>query len=55
MKTILALAIAATALGGCAVVPYEPAPVVYAAPPPAIVVQPYGYYGYHGRWHRHWR
>jgi len=38
------------------VVPYEPAPAVYAAPP-AVVVQPYGYYGYYGGWrgHRHWR
>jgi len=39
------------------VVPYEPAPVVYAAPPPppAVVVRPYygpRYYGYRPYWHR---
>ena len=56
MKTLSMIAIAASVLAGCAVVPYEPAPVVYAAPP-AVVVQPYGYYGYYGGWrgHRHWR
>jgi hypothetical protein len=58
MKTIAAVLLAAAALAGCAVVPYEPAPAVYAAPP-AVVVQPYGYYGYgyYGGWrgHRHWR
>jgi hypothetical protein len=45
------------ALGGCAIVPYEPA-VVYAAPVQGtIVVQPsYGYYGHHrGSRYRHWR
>ena len=39
--------------------PVEPAPVVYAAPPPAVVVQPYASFGYYyrsgPRWHRHWR
>jgi hypothetical protein len=58
MKTSLALAFAALTLGGCAVVPYEPAPVVYAAPPPppAVVVRPY--YGYYGGYYRggpYWR
>ena len=57
MKTLLALLIAGAALGGCAVVPYEPAPVVYAAPPPAVVVAPrpyyYGHYGYYRR--PYWR
>ena len=62
MKTITALILAAATLGGCAVVPVDPGPVVYAAPPPAVVVQPYGYYGYYGGyyrggpyWRRHWR
>ena len=40
-------------------VPYEPAPVVYAAPPPppVVVVRPYAYYGYYGgpHWRRRWR
>jgi hypothetical protein len=58
MKTLLALSAAAlTAVltaGGCAIVPYEPAPVVYAAPPPpAVVVRPYyGHYGYRPYWRR---
>ena len=45
------------ALGGCAVVPYEPAPVVYAAPPPAMVVAPRPYYygGYWGYRRHYWR
>ncbi|HZQ73592.1 MAG TPA: hypothetical protein VFB08_11800 [Burkholderiales bacterium] len=58
MKILIASCIAAAALSGCAVVPVEPAPGYYAAPPPAVVVQPYAYYGYYGgygRWHRHWR
>jgi hypothetical protein len=57
MKTPAMIVIAASVLAGCAVVPYEPAPAVYAAPP-AVVVQPYGYYGYYGggwRRHRYWR
>ncbi|HEY6820736.1 MAG TPA: hypothetical protein VI321_01850 [Burkholderiales bacterium] len=56
IKTLSIIAIAASVLAGCAVVPYEPAPAVYAAPP-AVVVQPYAYYGYYGGWrgHRHWR
>ena len=56
MKTSLVLAVALLTLSGCAVVPYEPAPVVYAAPPPpaAVVVRPYyyGYYGYRPYWRR---
>lgn len=56
MKTLTALVIAAAALAGCAVVPYEPGPVVYAAPPPAVVVVPRAhYYGYHGYGYRRWR
>ena len=62
MKTLLALSVAAAALGGCVVAPYEPAPVVYAAPVPApvVVARPYGYYGgyyYRGGpyWRRGWR
>jgi hypothetical protein len=58
--------IAAASLGGCAIVPAEPMPVyagpppaVYAvpAPPPVVVVRPYGYYGYYrgGRYWRRWR
>jgi hypothetical protein len=62
MKTSLALAALVLLLGGCAVVPYEPAPAVYAAPPPppVVVVRPYyyGHYGYYrgGPYWRHgWR
>jgi len=57
MKTLLALLVASAALGGCAVVPYEPAPVVYAAPPPAVVVAPRPYYygGYWGYRRHYWR
>ena len=60
MKAFAASILAALAMSGCAIVPYEPAPVVYAAPPPpaAVVVRPYGYYGYpRGRpyWNRGWR
>jgi hypothetical protein len=64
MKTLaasmLALLAALLTLGGCAIVPYEPAPVVYAAPPPAaVVVRPYPYYGGYYRggayWRRGWR
>jgi hypothetical protein len=57
MKTLSALLIAAAALGGCAIVPYEPAPVVYAAPRPAVVVAPRPCYygGYYGYRHRYWR
>ena len=54
MKTIAALLLAAAVLGGCAVVPVEPAPVAYAAPP-AVVVQPYGYYGYYGYYGGYYR
>ena len=58
MKTYLMLAVAALSVTGCAVVPYESAPVVYAAPPPpVVVVRPapvYGYYGgYYGRYYGH--
>ncbi len=66
MKTLAVLLLAGVSLGGCAVVPYEPAPVVYAAPsPPVVVVRPapvYRYGGYYGGYyrggrhgHRHWR
>jgi hypothetical protein len=57
MKTILMLVIAAAALSGCVVAPIDPGPVVYAAPPPAVVVAPRPYYAhprYH-RWPRRWR
>jgi hypothetical protein len=54
MKTLFALVVATAALGACAVVPAEPGPVVYGppvavAPPPVVVVRPYGYYGYRYR------
>ena len=60
MKTLLALVIAAAALGGCVAVPMEPGPVVYAAPAPAVVVAPrpyyYGGHYYGGHYWRHgWR
>jgi hypothetical protein len=55
MKTLTALLICASALAGCAVVPYEPAPVVYAAPPPAVVVVPRPHYVYRGYGYRRWR
>jgi hypothetical protein len=48
----------ATMLGGCVVAPLEPAPVVYAAPPPAVVVRPAPRYHYHHRHYgrdRYWR
>ncbi len=49
-------------LAGCVAVPVAEPPGAYAAPPPAVVVQPYfyggyyygGHYGYH-RGYRHWR
>jgi hypothetical protein len=60
MKTpaasLLALLAALVALGGCAIVPYEPAPAVYAAPPPAaVVVRPYYYGGGYYRGGPYWR
>lgn len=60
MKAFAALVLAAASLSGCAIVPYEPAPVVYAAPPPpaAVVVRPYYYGGYYRGgpyWRRGWR
>jgi hypothetical protein len=60
MKTLIVSALAFLALSGCAIVPYEPAPVVYAAPPPpaAVVVRPYYYGGYYrggAYWRRGWR
>ena len=56
MKTLLsplvAAAIAASALAGCAIVPAEP--VAYA-PAPVVVVRPHPYYVYGGPyWHRGW-
>jgi len=56
MKTLLALIGAATLLGGCVAVPVEPRPVVYAAPPPPVIVRPaYGYYYRPGPyWRRGW-
>jgi hypothetical protein len=64
MKTIAVLLMGAAALTGCAIVPVvEPAPVVYAAPPPAVVVAPRPYYRYpryYGpyrggpHWYRRW-
>jgi hypothetical protein len=58
MKTTLAfIALTGALLGGCAIVPAEPAPVVYAAPvaPPAVVVRPYVYGGYYYRGGPYWR
>ena len=61
MKTTFALLVAGAALAGCAIVPAEPGPGYYAAPvavapPPVVVVRPYGYYGYYGRYgYRRWR
>jgi hypothetical protein len=56
MKTLLALSLACASLAGCAVVPYEPAPVVYAAaPPPVVVVRPYPYYRSRPYWRHGWR
>jgi hypothetical protein len=56
--SILASLGALVTLSGCAIVPYEPAPVVYAAPPPpaAVVVRPYygGYYRGGAYWRRGW-
>jgi hypothetical protein len=57
MKTLLALLAATASLAGCVAVPMEPAPVVYAAPPPvAMVVAPRPYYYRGDRYWRHgWR
>ena len=58
MKTLLAFVIVSAALAGCVAVPVEPGPVVYAAPPPALVVAPRPYYRpYYGGhyWRRGWR
>ncbi|HKQ29314.1 MAG TPA: hypothetical protein VJT77_11990 [Burkholderiales bacterium] len=56
MKTILAVLVACAALSGCVVAPIEPGPVVYAAPPPAVVVTPRPYYYRHyGPRYRYWR
>ena len=46
MKIPIAALAASAALSGCVVVPVEPGPVVYAAPPPAVVVAPRPYYAY---------
>jgi hypothetical protein len=54
MRTLAAIVLGTTLLGGCAayVTPtVPPAPGVYVAPP--VVVGP-GPVGWHG-WHRHWR
>jgi hypothetical protein len=38
------------------IAPIEPGPVVYAAPPAAVVVAPRPYYyGHYGYRHRYWR
>ena len=57
MKTLLVvLAVTGASLAGCAVVPYEPAPVVYAAPrPPVVVARPYVVYRYGPYWRHGWR
>ena len=60
MKRLAILLLAGVGLAGCVAVA-EP-PSVYVGPP-AVVVQPYGYYGYygyygprhyHGSRYRHW-
>ena len=59
MKTTLAfIALTGALLGGCAIVPAEPGPVVYAAPvapPPVVVVRPYAYGSYYYRGGPYWR
>jgi len=57
MKPLLAVLAVSAALSGCVVAPIEPGPVVYAAPPPAVVVAPrYRYYSPYRHWHRgYWR
>jgi hypothetical protein len=58
MKTLLAVLAAGAALSGCVIAPVEPGPVVYAAPPPAVVVASRPYYAYprYRHWHRgYWR
>ena len=56
MKRLAILLLAGVGLAGCVAVaePYPPAGV-YAAPSAAVVVRPYGYYGYYGgpRYYRH--
>ncbi len=55
MKTLIAVLLAAFALGGCIAVPYGPAPgpAGYYYGPPVGVSLDYGYHGggyRHGRW-----
>ena len=54
MKPLLAILAVSAALSGCVVAPIDPGPVVYAAPPAAVVVAPRPYYAYprYRRWHR---
>jgi hypothetical protein len=47
---IAVIVVAAATLSGCVVVP----PRAYIAGPPAVYVQPSGYYGHHGRHERGW-
>lgn len=55
MKTLFAVLVCLAALSGCAVVPAYGPPGVYVAPP-AVVVAPYGGYGYRGGYggYRRW-
>jgi hypothetical protein len=47
MKLFAILILAGIGLGGCVAVPYGPGPYAraYVAPPPVVVVRPFGYYG----------
>ena len=61
MRRIIAFALSALLLGGCAAYvepvrfPVPPAAGVYVAPPPLVVVPgPHLWWGWRGGWHRHW-
>jgi hypothetical protein len=55
MKTLIALIGLVVLASGCVAVPVEPAPVVYAAPPPPVIVRPaYPRYYYRPYWRRGW-
>lgn len=43
MRTLTIVLLACVGLSGCVVVPVDPVPEVYVAPPP-VFVQPYFYY-----------
>ena len=59
MKAVIPAILAATVLGGCAVVPVAEQPVYVSPAPvvvgPAVVVRPYYRPYYRPHYYRHWR